>query len=356
MASIEERRTKTGERRYRAKIRLKGYPTLTKSFRRRTDAKRWGTQTEAAIREGRDFPQPEARKRTIGDLLDRYSRDVLARKTPSMQYNQGAQLRWWKQRLGDLFLANVSPSVLAECRDELANQATRRGSRRSAGSVNRHLAVLSHAFSVAEKEWEWVRSNPVRKVSKLKEPRGRVRFLSEEERGRLLVACRESKHRYLHTIVLLALSTGCRKDEILGLRWEDVDLRRQRVTLHDTKNGERRAVAVTGRALEVLGEHARLHRRVDSSLVFPRRDGKRGLNIRKPWEDVLTAAKIEDFRFHDLRHSCASYLAMNGASLPEIAEILGHKSYDMVKRYAHLTDSHSADVLGRMTAKFLGNG
>jgi len=355
MATIEERRTKNGERRYRAKIRLQGHPTVTKSFRRRTDAKRWGTQTEAAIREGRDFPKPEARKRTVVDLLDRYSRDVLRRKTPSMQYNQGAQLRWWKQRLGDLFLANVSPSVVVECRDELANQKTRRGSLRSAGSVNRHLAVLSHAFSVAAKEWEWVASNPVGKVSKLREPRGRVRCLSQEEKVRLLAACKESENRYLYAVVLLTLSTGCRKEEILGLRWENVDLKRERISLHDTKNGDRRAVAVTGRALDVLHEHARLHRRLDSPLVFPRRDGKKGLNIRKPWEDALAAAKIEDFRFHDLRHSCASYLAMNGASLPEIAEILGHRSYDMVKRYAHLTDSHSADVLSRMTAKFLGN-
>jgi integrase len=116
----------------------------------------------------------------------------------------------------------------------------------------RYLAVLSHAFSVAMKEWGWVAANPLRNVSKPVEPRGRVRFLDTNECSRLLGACRGSASEALYIIVVLALTTGMRRGEIMGLRWWDVNLDDACLTLHQTKNGERRVVPLVGQALELL--------------------------------------------------------------------------------------------------------
>jgi integrase len=186
------------------------------------------------------------------------------------------------------------------------------------------MAALSHACTIAVKEWRWVEDSPMRNVSKPKESRGRVRFLSDEERGRLLEASRASENPYLYLVVVLALSTGARKMEILSLHWHDVDFQRQVLTLQETKNGERRVLPLQGHAWDLLQQHAKV-RRIDSPFVFPSRNGRKAFDIRRAWEAALQHANIPDFCFHDLRHSAASYLAMDGASLAEIAEILGHK-------------------------------
>src|SRR5262249_8250247 len=144
-----------------------------------------------------------------------------------------------------------------------------------------------------------------------------------------------------------------RKMELLNLTWRDVDLQRGVITLHNTKNRERRVLPLAGPALALMHQHAKI-RRIDTPFVFPRRDGRKSLDIRSAWETALKRADIGDFRFHDLRHSCASYLAMNGASLAEIAEILGHKTLSMVKRYAHLSEAHTAGVVARMNAAIFG--
>ena len=197
--------------------------------------------------------------------------------------------------------------------------------------------------------------SPMRKVTKPREPRGRVRFLSDEERIRLLESCKESSSPYLYPVVVLALSTGMRSGEIMGLTWDNVDLNRGRAILHETKNGERRAVALKGHALELLKELGKV-RRIDSNLLFPAKETKttKPIDLRKPWEAAVQKTELHDFRFHDLRHSAASYLAMNGASLAEIAEVLGHKTLQMVKRYAHLSEGHTARVVESMNQKIFG--
>ncbi len=151
-----------------------------------------------------------------------------------------------------------------------------------------------------------------------------------------------------------ALSTGARRGELLALRWPDVDWQRQVAVLHDTKNRERRALPITGHAFELLQELARV-RRIDSDLIFAGPTGK-ATYPRAAWERALRAAQIDDFRFHDLRHSAASYLAMSGATLAEIAEVLGHKTLAMVKRYSHLTEAHTAGVVARMNERIFPNG
>ena len=242
MATIE-RRTSHGQTVYYAKVRRKGFAPQSATFYKLRDAKQWVQTIEAAIFEGRYFPSAEAKRHTLADLIDRYITDILPQKRPSTVLDQIRQLRWWKAQLGHSLLADITPSLVAGHRDRLLRD------RQCANStVNRYLAVLSHAFTMAVREWQWCEDNPVRKVSKPKEPRGRVRFLSDEERQRLLESCKVSSNPYLYIIVVLALSTGARRGELLNLCWAEVDLKRGVLTFRETKNGETRVVPVTGYA------------------------------------------------------------------------------------------------------------
>lgn len=364
MASIEKRITDEGETTYRVKIRLRGHPTETATFKRKSDADKWAQHTEAAIREGRYFKTSEAKKHTLADAINRYQKEVLAHRK-SNTVNQEHYLKWWKQQLGAYRMFDVTPALIVEHRNSLVGMENKYGRKIGATTANRYTQALGHVFTIAMNEWEWVEVNPVRKVSKYKESRGRVRFLSDEERERLLQACRESDNRYLHKIVVLALSTGARKMEVIGLKWQDIDFDRKLIVLHETKNGERRVLPLQGYALSLMQEHAKV-KILGCDYVFPsqkpskdKTSGKliyQPIDIRTAWENALTKAKIEDFRFHDLRHSAASYLAMNGASLAEIAEVLGHKTLQMVKRYAHLSEAHTSTVVASMNQKIFGSG
>ena len=364
MANIEKRTAQDGKTSYRVKVRLKGYPAQSATFDRLTDAKKWAQHTEAAIREGRHFKTAEAKRHTLAELIDRYTRDVLPSKRSRVK--QAAQLGWWKEQIGAYALADVTPALIAEFRDKLAGGKTPRGERRSPATVVRYMAALSHAFTIATKEWGWLEDSPMRKVTKPKEARGRVRFLSDDERTRLLAACRESPNPLLYPAVVLALSTGMRAGEIMGLYWREpksppedrawgvVDAVGSRIILHLTKNGERRVVPLVGHALDQVRELAKV-RRLDTDLLFPGRvNPSEPIDLRQPWEKAMEKSDIHDFRFHDLRHSAASYLAMNGASLAEIAETLGQKTLQMVKRYSHLSEAHTASVVERMNAKIFG--
>ncbi len=354
MAAIEKRTAANGTVTYRVKIRLKGHAPDTKSFERLTDAKIWAASTESAIREGRYRKDAEAQRHTFAEMIERYLRDVLPLKSAASIYTQTIQLNWWKERIGHLAIADVTPVVIAEARDFLLAGDTYRHTKRSPSTVLRYVAALSHVFTVAMREWGWCDDTPVRKVTKPKEPRGRVRFLSDEERAKLLTACQESRNPCLYDVAVLALCSGMRKSEILNIKWADVDFNRRMITLHETKNGERRGVPLVGLALERLQERSRI-RRLDNPYVFPAppRYGEdpKHIDIQSAWDWAVARAEIKDFRFHDLRHSAASYLAMNGATVAELAEILGHKTLQMVKRYAHLSGAHTSGVLERMAAK-----
>lgn len=185
MPSIEPRPTPGGKPGYRAKVRLKGSPTVSATFSRLTDAKRWAQSTEAAIRDGRHFKNAAAPKHTVGELIDKYIADVLPTK-PRNSRNQKLQLLWWKQELGTLSLANLTAGEIGQCRDKLLTRQVRTGTSRSPATVVRYLAAFSQALSIAFKEWEWLDDNPMRRVRKPKEPRGRVRTLSKTQVAALL--------------------------------------------------------------------------------------------------------------------------------------------------------------------------
>lgn len=356
MANIEKRTMHDGSSAYRVKVRLKGYPSQTATFERLTDAKKWAQHTETAIREGRYFKTTESKKHTLDEAIDRYLQYVMPMK-PKSERCQIGQINWWRDNLGEYSLADTTPALIAQFRDKLTEGDTVGDKRipRSAATVNRYLAALSHVYTIAVKEWGWVEENPLRKVTKMKEPRGRVRFLSDDERKTLLQSCKKSESPFLYLIVVLALSTGARKMELLSLKWQDVDISRGVIVLHETKNGERRVLALAGHALELMKEHSRI-RVLNCDLVFPATNLKVPFDIRSAWEWALKRAEITNFKFHDLRHSAASYLAMNGASLAEIAEVLGHKTLQMVKRYSHLSETHTSKVVARMNEKIFNQG
>ena len=373
MATITERKGKDGKNVYRVQVRMKGHPVETATFPRKTDAKKWAQDIESAIRDGRHFKTTEAKKHTLEDLIDRYIRDVLPTKSEASQRIQKPQLEWWKAQIGVYLLADVTPSLIAEYRDKLLRTPVMRfkdknyhrqrklskdkkvieGKARSRASVNRYLAALSHAFTIAVKEWGWLDDTPMRKVTKMKENNAVVRFLSDDEREALLKACKASSSPHLYTVVVLALSTGARKMEILGLRWKDVDTKAGIIRLTKTKNGTPRAIPLQHLALNLVKEKAKL-RRLDTDLLFPGDNPKAPVELRKHWVEALQKAKVDKFRFHDLRHSAASYLAMNGATLAEIAEVLGHKTLAMVKRYAHISEQHTVRVVASMNEKIFG--
>lgn len=350
MATIEKRTDKSGAVTFRVKIRIKGHPPASATFERKTDASRWAQKTEAAIREGQYFGTMESKKRTVADMIDRYMRDVLPLRR-SDKANVKRHLEWWKAQLGHYRLCDLRPPLIAEYRDKLlsekAEKAKNNEEKRAPATVVRYMTSLSVTVSFAVKEWGWMDENPVLKVRKPSEPRGRVRYLTDKERSDLLNACKEIDKGRLYPAVVLALSTGARWSEILNLKWEHINLKRRMILLDETKNGERRSIPLSGHGLELLSEMSKV-RRIDSPYVFAREDGKKPKEIRKKWEKAVKKAKLKDFRFHDLRHTCASYLAMQGASLLEISAVLGHKTLAMVKRYSHIADQHTAGILERM--------
>lgn len=353
MASIEKRLGKDGKPHYRAKIRLKGAQPQSETFERLTDAKKWVQSVESAIREGRHFNTSEAKKRTVKELLDKYEAQVVPQK--KSQKTQLGMLSWWRSELGDYRLADVSPALVADCRDKLQNEVLKSKKQRSPSTALKYLVLLSHVFTLAVKEWGWVESNPVSKVTKPKEPRGRVRYLDEDERKALLDACRASSSQHLYSVVLIALSTGMRKGEIMALNWEDIKFSESAIIVHHTKNDERRRAALIKPVKAVLQDLAKV-RHLNTNLLFPSRaNPKKPIDLTKAWRSALKQSGIQDFRFHDLRHCTASYLAMNGASLIEIAEVLGHKTLDMVRRYAHLSDPHTQAVMVSMGDKYLSD-
>jgi integrase len=368
MATIVERIQKDGSLSYKVVVRVRGYPTATASFDKKSSAKIWAQQTEVAMREGRYIKTPEARRKTLADMVDRYISTVVPvrHKNPTAKRKVVKHLLWWKAQLGECFITDVTPARLIECRDVLLSTPplnsigkpfeAKRGEEpklRSPSTVVRYFASLSVMFTTAVNEWEWVRENPVERVRKPQEPRGRVRFLSDSERDALLAACKKSRNPYLYPIVVLTLSTGARHGEIMSIEWKNVDLARNVIVLDMTKNGERRALPLVGHAHELIAELSR-NRVIVSKYVFPRSDGKKPMHIQKEWKRALAAAGIEDFRFHDLRHTAASYLAMSGATIAEIAEVLGHKTLQMVKRYAHLSEQHTTAVVARMNKRMFG--
>ena len=264
-----------------------------------------------------------------------------------------SQLTWWKEKLGCYILCDITPSLIATGRDALLQGTTKRGCPRSPSTAVRYIAALSHVFTIGIKEFCWIETSPVSKISKPREPSGRVRFLNDDEREQLLKVCKQSYSPFLYIVVVLAISSGMRQSEIMNLTWQQIDLQRKQIILEKTKNGSCRTIPLAGLALDLLREHLE-KRQLQHSLLFPGKIPGKPIDLRKAWMATLKQSGIKDFKFHDLRHCAASYLAMSGCSLVEIGILLGHKRLEVTKRYSHLSQKHLSKVIEKMNEEIFG--
>jgi integrase len=354
MAAIEKRTGKNGTT-YRVKIRLQGERPRTRTFTRLTDAKTWAASVETDLGRGRFVPTTADRRRTLAQLIDAYISDHL----PTAPNNRNAPkvaalLSWWRDTAGFMTLDKLTPEAIADLRRQLVKRTTRNGTPITPATVNRYLAALSAACKWAWKENRWLPSNPVLAVSKGTETTGVVRFLSDAEREALLAACRDSADANIATAVLLALATGARAGNLRFLTWDDVDLDAWTLTFRTTKTGQPRRVPVVGMAQGMLQAHYDRDPNGEG-WVFKGIKDDTPADLDKPWRRLREAAGLRDFRFHDLRHTTASWLTMHGASLAEVAEALGHRTLVMAKRYSHQTGEHVRSTLERIAGK-LGEG
>jgi integrase len=284
--------------------------------------------------------------RTLRDLVDTYVRDYLPTKAFNTSNTERGFFQRVAQELGSIPLDKCSPLVLNSWLDRF--RATHKPN-----SIRRYWVALAALFTCAVRDLEWLERSPMRRVRRPPAPPSRERCLSEDELARLLKACQQSRNMNLYPMVMLALSTGARKNELRERTWEELDLERGLLLLRQTKNGTRRAVPLVGPVVTLLRGHALMR---PSKYVFPRADGLKPVNITSAWTYARARAGLGDFRFHDLRHTAASYLVMNGASLRDVAEILGHKSLEQTKRYTHLVEPYTRGLLERMTQQRLFGG
>lgn len=354
MATIRTLTKKNGKKTYHAEIRIKGYEPMRATFDRLTDAKVWVAKYESDMKLGKKIKKAESSRHTLTELIDRYIENELPQRQ-SDQAKFKMQLNWWKDKIGKYMLSDITPSLLSKYKDILATEPSSKAQKgrttRSGATVNRYMACLSIVLTKAVKEWEWLDENPMFKVSKKQETRGRVRYLTEDEKARLLKEC-SNISRELYIVVLIAISTGARYSEITNLKWQNIDFKNKQFHFLDTKNGEDRGVPIADIVLQEIEKYSKV-RKLNSDYIFANNDGKI-IYFRTMFSKAMNVAKIEDFHFHDLRHTAASYLAMNGASLLEIADILGHKTLQMVKRYSHLTKKHTSELINRVAQKELG--
>lgn len=357
MATIQKREKKDGTVTYKAVIRVKGYPTMTATFEKKTQANQWIGEHEPLMKAGKHISDYEAKKHTLNDLIDRYIATELPKRKPIDHKKYKTMLEWWKQHIGKYLLSKITPALLSECKEKLITEESPKpkgGKKtRSGATANRYMAALSIVLSFAAKEWGWIDENPMYKVNKFTEKAMQDRFLMPEEIKKLLEACKtfelkgENYNYETYLFVLIALSTGARYSEIHGLRWQDVDLKNKQFYFLTTKNGENRGVPMTDSVLSELKAFKKV-RNIKSNYLFTTKDGNKLIDMRVRFYKVLEVSGI-NCRFHDLRHTVASHIAMNGGSLLDIASVTGHKTMQMVKRYSHLTQKHTAELLQNTT-------
>lgn len=358
MATIQERKKKNGKTTYKVVIRVKGYPTMTASFDRLTSAKQWIGENEPQMRAGKHLIDYEAKKHTLNELIDRYIKIELPKRKEHDYKKYKMHLDWWSNQIGKCLLSKITPALLSECKEKLITEPTPKPKNgrttRTGATANRYMATLSTVFSIASNEWGWIDDNPMFKVRKFKEEVNKDRFLTAEEILKLLIACKsfeikgENYNRETYVFVLIALSTGARYSEIHNLEWKNVDLKNKQFYFLNTKNGENRGVPMSQTVYEELVNFKKV-RNIKNNFLFTTKEGNKLIDMRTRFYKVIELSKIENCRFHDLRHTVASHIAMNGGSLLDIAEVTGHKTMQMLKRYTHLTKKHTAKILQEVT-------
>ena len=318
---------------YRVLIRQAGMKSITKTF----NTKRLANKFVSDIEGDRSLliAHTQSKSKTYLSLvIDEYLKKEYKGSRPN-EFNQ--KLNFWIESIGTQPIIDITTSDINEALGTLPGHFKN-------ATINRYVAAISVVFSYAVREYG-IQVNPIRKIPSLPENNERTRFLSEAERTRLFASCRASHWDKLYLIVLLAITTGARKGELTKLRWNDIDFERRTAYVSTTKNGQPKVLPLTDSVIKEL----QLFNTKDSSLIFESKVKEDvAYCFTKPWKKALEDAEIRDFRFHDLRHCCASYLAQSGASLLEIADVLGHKQISVTKRYAHLCIEHKSSLINRV--------
>lgn len=268
----------------------------------------------------------------FGEAVEKYLAEKVAEGKRSVVNDRAALARMTVAFGAETPLAEITGARIADYKAaRLTTTVRRAGQTRpvTTATVNRELSMLRHLLRLAVEEWEGLDARP--RIRLLKEPEGRLRWLDPDEEARLIAACRASKaSAYLPDMVTVALETGLRKGELLGLTWQRIDLSRGVIRLELTKSGKRREVPMRQVVYNIL-----------AALPGPR-EGRvwPSENITTAWTHAVERAGLEDVRFHDMRHHFASWFVMRGGSLQALKEILGHRDIKMTLRYAHLAPDH----------------
>lgn len=333
---------KNGESRYRTIFTKSGKALKTKTFRRKSDARLWGNRYVL------EYQELEARgvkpcTVTFNTLADEYMQWWTGK-----DHDRARLVLWWENQFREILISEITPELIREHLKVKKSKA--------AATYNKHLAVLSAILDYATLQQEeadattqYINKNPCKEVRSLKVNNKRIRYLSDEEKPRLLKSASQVGGLF-YLKVLMALTTGMRKGELEVLRWSDIDYTRGLATLHDTKNGTARHTPIPDVILGVVKQH----RQLGSGLMFPSgANPEKPYDYKKQWAKCLKSADVQNFRWHDMRHDTASTLARDGRTLKEIAEILGHKSLASTDRYTHLCTEHKSLVLNDTMGKVI---
>jgi integrase len=329
MASIQRR----GEV-YRVRITRKGYATLSKTFTNRQDALKWARNTETQIDDGHIKPIGAQGTRRMEGTSFEMACEHYERTQSRFKKNHRSEaliLKALTNRWGDLQINKIGQPDVAQLRDELLTKG------RSGTTVAHYLSAISKVFQMLKSEWGLDLTNPVTGIKRPKPNPPRVVRLSHEAIDVLLQSCENAAEPLLAPIVKVALETGMRRGEILNLQWTDIDHKRRRIYINTSKNGLPRCIPASRRALDVFEKIPNM----DSSSVFP----VGAESMRKHYERAVCRAKAQwshsdenpfvGLTFHDLRHLALSQLSDKGLNVIELAEISGHKTIALLKRYTH---------------------
>jgi integrase len=351
MSTIERRKDSRGELTYRAKVRLLGHPAASRTFTKLAPAKAWAAAVETAMRNGE---YATGSGRTVTEAIDHYWSSKLGALRD--QRMRRAHLAWWRDVLRHIRLRDLTAVHIARQLDGLAAQQIRlkegQAHFRAGATVNRYRAALSAMLTHAEAQNPpWIAGNPARRTEHRAESRGRTRFLTPTERRALLDEARRSRSADLYLAVVLSLASGGGQSEVLGLRWMRVDLDRGALIFAETKNGDSRRVPLLPETVELLRKR-RSNAQPHTNLVFPSPNNPElPVDLRASFRAACRRAGVQGFCWHDLRHSAASALADSGASLLDIGTVLGHRSQQTTRRYAHLTENRLGDLITRAANK-----
>jgi integrase len=317
---------------------------VMKCFPKKADAEAYLGKVQAAKREERYYDVFDVKKEsqtTFNELADRYVENFGSQR--AFNTSKRYLLAVVQDYFGGRRLSQISYLDLETYRNKRKATPTKAGKTRTDASVNREIALVSHMLSKAV-EWGLLETSPLKKGQRLmfKENNHRLRFLSDAEVEALLQACDALKASspHLRPIVETALLSGLRRGEVLSLKWEQI--RNGFIYLRETKANKARQIPINDRLAEVLKE-VRRKNQLKSEYVFCDSQGRRFYEVKRSFTSACRRAGLEDFRFHDLRHTFASRLVMKGASLKAVQELLGHADMKMTMRYAHLSQEHLRD-------------